>query len=86
MGSPSPNHNICYSQSSFDATSLASQRQFRSVLDALNGVEHHHSTVDRSQSTHKSTVIVVEILCVLASDPTAPTGHRMMGVGLLANG
>jgi hypothetical protein len=33
VGSPSPDHNICYSRHDFDATSLASQRQLRSVLD-----------------------------------------------------
>jgi hypothetical protein len=34
-GSPFPDHNICYSRSPVDATSLASQCQFRSVLDSL---------------------------------------------------
>src|SRR5262249_43801255 len=33
VGPPSPDHNICYSRSPVDATSLASQRQLSSVLD-----------------------------------------------------
>jgi len=37
VGSPSPDHNICYSRRDFDATSLASQRQLRSVLVPHDG-------------------------------------------------
>src|SRR5215470_16393728 len=61
VGSPPPDHYICYSRSPFDATLLASQHQFRSVLLDQFGLAW--GRFDRSLFERKGELVSVRLTC-----------------------